>query len=328
MLAASVVASVVACSGASSSELPPTTGIILPAETLTAGYGCGTKPTQLFRYAVVVFRYGQEDGGEAAGDPSEPSSYRRALTSNVFDCFSDATFSSLVGSTYSGVRLDLFRLEVFAFNADAYAAARGIIDVASTNPREASLEQLVSELRGTSPTWTTECTATQLQHVQSLATCAPLSPGLTGVGGTIGPTKISLGTASFRLADGRTATCATEPDADAGAGGDAGDSGALLEPDAGEAAPDAGDADAAVEAGQPITFHTVRVRARVGASIVGTPVDIPCPTPFVLEVPPGSVQYHLDVGLLDSAENLVDPSAVTTCSVTSQPGVTSSAVCP
>jgi len=83
------VAFVVACSGSGSTAgIPPITGIVVRAETLTAGRGCGTGPTQLFKYAAVVY-------GSTGGDPNDEGTYRAPVTAGVYDCFADGTFVEL-----------------------------------------------------------------------------------------------------------------------------------------------------------------------------------------------------------------------------------------
>ncbi|MBX3223685.1 MAG: hypothetical protein KF795_24445 [Labilithrix sp.] len=316
-LATALVAGAVACSGSSSTSLPPTTGILIRAETLTAGRGCGQDATQLFKYVVVVYQY-------SGGDPNVRGSYDSVVTSNVFDCYTDGAFISLptVGDNAS------FRLEVFAYNRPSYdltptnIEAAAVLGRARTPEDRARLATFAGELREqTAPTWTTECTATQQEKVQALASCDPLAPGLEGLGGGAVATKISLNTGRFELPDGRVAVCATPPE-DSDAGADSEDAGA----DADVA--DASEADASdVDAGPPVTFARVRVRARIGALVVADAV-VGCPAPFVTEVVAEPVRYQLDVGLLDSAGVLVDPGAQTTCTVTSRTGSTTSAVCP
>lgn len=297
-------AGLAACSSSSSSSLPPTTGVLIRAETLTAGRGCGEDPTQLFKYVVVVFGYGDPAMGDAGGpDPTARSSYGVPVTSNVFDCFTDGVFISLPPQNGSST----FRLEVYAYNELAYEASRATIeDVAAS----------ADDLHGTSPTWTTECMATQQQKVQALATCDPLAPGLSGLGGAAATTRISLATARFTLPDGQRATCSRSAPLEDG-GVDAGS----------DPVSDAGDASMQPEGGAPLTFSTVRVRPRINATIAGPSVDVPCPTAYVADVAPEPVRYELDVALLDSAGALVDVGAQTICTVTSVPGATTSALC-
>lgn len=306
-LAALPLASVVACSGSSSQSLPPTTGILIRAETLTAGHGCGKSTTQLFKYAVVVFGY------DGSGDERDPASYTRPITSNLFDCFTDGAFISLPATASNAT----FRLEVYAYNESAYTASRTAIDGAGTS---------TSVWHTTEPTWTTECTATQQEKVQALASCNTLAPGLSGLGGTVGVTQITLATARFALPDGRAATCATAESADAGVdASDASDNGTDSGPDGFDAL---GDAAVPADAGEPLTFVKVRVRPRVNATVAGPSVDVACPAAYLAEVPAEPTRYELEVALLDEAGALVEAGAQTVCTVTSRPGTTSSAVCP
>lgn len=290
---------VLACSSTSTTGLPPVTGIIVRADTLIAGKGCGRGPTQVLKYAVLV---------NAAPDRSQP------VTANLFDCFTDGIFISVPG----GDRV--FYLDVFAYNEPAFAA------------KGADIQRLV-ELDKTSPTWTTTCTATQQQNVQTLANCEPLTPGL---GGLTTSTQIALETARFTLPDGRVALCA---DADAGVpdasidaeSQDAGDLDASA-----EAAVDGGEdatVDAAVDAaeggahdaGPPVSFSTGIVRIRIGPQILKQ-ADFRCPNLFVTDVTSHEpLRYEVDVGLLDPSGQ---PVGQLTCSATTQPGQTSTAVCP
>lgn len=283
---ASAIAGIVACSSDTAEGVPPTTGIVIRAETLYGDRGCGKGPTQLFKYAAIVYN----------------SSDNTYVTSNVFDCYADGTFVSLLnGGTAS------FRLEVFAYTEPAYSAASAVIN--GLNP---------DALRTTSPSWTTTCTATQLVDVESLANCQPLRPGLTGLEAK--PTGITLATQTFNV-NGQVATCV--PGSDAGPDGstqdDAGD-------DAGET--DAGDdADAAAPVGG-LTFSKVRVLPMVKTKVVGPVQVVACPAPYAVEVTPDTADYDLVVELLDSADQPLVPTAQTVCKVTSQAGQTSSAVCP
>lgn len=307
---ASVLVGAFACSGSTSTGYRPTTGILIRAETLTTGRGCGREPTNLYKYAVVVFGY-------TSGDELDPVSYQRPVTANVFDCFTDGAFIELT-PVQDNPR---FRLEVYAYNEQAYTPARDLIESAGTN---------TTQLRATSPTWTTECTAIQQRDVQTLALCSPLAPGLSGLGGVVGATRIALHTTSFRLADGRIASCGGAGDAGVPDAGGLEPEAGLLDADVPDAsdqdganAPGAGDADP-VDAGAAVTFTTARVRWRSGAR-VGPTIDVHCPETFTADVAGGPARYQLDVGLLDERGT---PVGQTVCSVTTQTGTTSSAVCP
>ena len=151
------VVGVFACNDSTTTTLVPTTGILIRAEQLTAGRGCGTGPTEIYKYAVVVFQYG------GSGDPAQRSNYTLPYTSNVFDCYVDGEFVSLaaVGTN------ETYRFEVYAYNADAFNATPQIISAAGT--KTSDLKNL------TKPTYTTQCTATQSDQVEQLALCDPLS---------------------------------------------------------------------------------------------------------------------------------------------------------
>jgi hypothetical protein len=292
------VAVFVACSGSGASTgIPPITGIVIRAETLTTGRGCGRGPTQLFKYAAIV--YGYTDG------PADvKGSYRDPITSGVYDCFADGTFVELQehnGST-------TFRIEVFAYSEPAYEAARATIDAAGTNG---------AALRETSPTWTTACTATQLRDVQALAVCEPLVSGLA-------PSSIILRTGAFSRANGTSTICVRTILADAGAdGGDAGDAST-------DAAIDA-DTDAAAEGGADgglppsgLAFSTVRVTATTAGTTVVPQTDVLCPDTFVIPNALADVTYDLDVSLIDDTAALV---GTTKCSAKAVSGVETAAAC-
>jgi hypothetical protein len=171
--------------------------------------------------------------------------------------------------------------------------------------------------------------ATQLPNVETLANCDPIQPGLGGLGEAAGPTSIELDTGKTFTVLGRPATCAGGVgDAGADAASDAGEDAEA--PEGASDAGDAGETDAAppVDAGPPLTFAQVRVRPRINAIVVGPSQVLTCPTPYRAEVSADPATYQLDVELLDSAGNLILPGAQTVCTVTSQSGGTSSAVCP
>jgi hypothetical protein len=307
-----------ACSGTTSTSVNPITGIVVRAETLTTGRGCGTDPTNVFKYVVVVFGY-----SGAPAPVGERTSYTTPVAANVFDCFTDGAFVSLLPVQGSLT----YRLEVYVYNEPAYTAGRATIDTFSRpSPNTLNTSTDTSALKNnTTPAWTTQCTATQQTDVEVLALCDPLSGGLGGVGAKVPPTKITLGTTSFHLTDGRTATCAQAGDAGTpDAGNDAGTHDASTDADAGDGSVSQADAAVTTDAGPPVTFTTARVRYRIGA-VVGPTVDLACPAAYLAEVQADPATYTVDVGVIDSAGN---PLGTAECSVTTQTGATSSAVCP
>lgn len=287
------IAGIVACSSDTATGVPPTTGIIIRAETLSGDRGCGKGPTQLFKYAAIVYT---DDGGDGASNAF--------VTSNLFDCYADGRFVALLNGGTAN-----FNIDIFAYTEPAYRAASAIID--RLNPEA---------LRTTAPSWTTSCKATQLVDVETLANCNPLRAGLSGLEG-VPATRITLDTQTFNV-NGQVANCVPPSDA--------GTDGAILD-DAGEDAGemDAGleDADAAPPP-SALTFGQVRVLPRIKTAVVGPVATLPCGTRYDVEVTPDTAEYELVVELLDPAGQALVPTAQTVCKVTSQVGQTSSAVCP
>jgi hypothetical protein len=181
-----LVGLVVGCGSTSASDtLTPITGITVRAETLTAGRGCGKGPTQVFKYAVVVF----------GRNPGDTAKLDTLVAGGVYDCFTDAQFVNVPASAGS---FD-YSLQVFAYNAAAYqAAGDGPIRAAALDP---------TKLPQTNPTLATTCTAQELDQVQSLAVCQALTDGAAAVGAPPQPATLVLGTASFTTANGGTALC-------------------------------------------------------------------------------------------------------------------------
>lgn len=327
-----------ACTDTVSGGILPTTGILIRAETLTTGKGCGVGPTQVFKYVIVVYRY-------TDGDPKNRNSYRTFQASNLFDCYVDGEFVSLP----SNVGNNIFRLEVFAFNQASYLASQTAIDSAirSTNDSDPTNDQASSDpFKSSVPTWTTECTATQSNEVETLAQCDVLSPGLGGIGdGTIKSTQILVATDQFKLPDGRTAVClpgvitplvdggsdaAAEAGntADAGDAGDAGSDADTLEAGI-DSGTDAGSADAGGNTGTTVAFSKVRARARIGSNIVAGPIDFPCldaqgKAEIVLDIGAEPANYTVDIGLIDATDA---PLGETACTATTATGVTNVASC-
>lgn len=306
----------ISCGDLTSSNTAVTsiTGVLVRAETLTAGRGCGPQASQVFKVAAVV--YGRDD---ATNERTVP------VAANTYDCFSDVTFVDLPPSPQGNVD---YRIDVFLYNRDAYEAQEGVVDGARA-ATSAETEAVRTALATTTATWSTSCLATQLPNVQSLAVCDPVAAGSPGEGdgdgGSTGPATIELATGEFTTAAGEVLRCragdagandAGATDAgndDAGEEDDAGDDDAGNEPEP----PDAAAPDAAASG----EFDAVRVRWRTGEA-VGPIVDVACPTPFVLpNAPPGSVV--LDVGLSSNGQ----PLGQTSCTATATAGQTSSAVC-
>ena len=157
MAAASIA--LAACSGTSSTEtITPVTGIVVRAESVTAGKGCGRSATQVFKYAVLVGKL----------DTTSPESFKpeNRITENVFDCFADGTFVEL---TADADGYGQYAVLVYAFNEAAWRAAGGDAAVLSA---AGDPNTFVTK---TNRTWSTKCDATQQLLVESVARCNPLS---------------------------------------------------------------------------------------------------------------------------------------------------------
>lgn len=292
------LAIVVACSGSGSSTgIPPITGIVIRAETLTAGRGCGRAPTQLFKYTAIVYGY-------TGGPVDVKGSYRTPVTAGVYDCFADGTFVELPATGGSST----FRLEVFAYTEAAYLAAQATIEGAGTNG---------DALRTTNPTWTTVCTATQLRDVQALAVCDPLVSGLA-------PSTVILRTGVFSRASGGATLCIRSlNDGGIDGGADASDAGDASDDGSADAGVDGGDAGSDAGPTNALTFATVRIAASSNGAAVAN-ADVACPDTFEIPNAVAGATYDLDVTLLDETAALVGS---TKCSAQAVAGVETAAVC-
>jgi hypothetical protein len=190
-LVATLALALLACgTGSGSDSLPPITGVVVRAESLTTGRGCGRGATQIFKYAAVV-------SGRGAG-----GAFDQFVAGNVYDCFTDGLFVDL---PITGGGFD-FRVQVFAYNEAAYRAAgdQQVRFGASGSP---------ASLLATNPTLTTTCAAQQVELVQSLAFCKPLVVGTAGLDEPAGAAKpaatatVELSFATFAGPEGGTLTC-------------------------------------------------------------------------------------------------------------------------
>jgi hypothetical protein len=180
----------------------PITGIQVVASSLTNGYGCGTGPGQVYKYAVLLTYV--DDGGVQSS----------ASYAEVYSCYSNGLFSNLVADPSGSLS---FQLTIYAFNQASYPSY--LDDVAAA-------ENVVTVYQaGAAANWTTTCTATQQAGVSVDAVCQPLAPvgasndsGVDAAGdaGTDGPTleagTISVDTHGFVLPDGGAILCGASPD--------------------------------------------------------------------------------------------------------------------
>lgn len=161
--------------------IPPITGVVVRAEPLSSGRGCGTAPGQLFKYTVLVF-------GLNPADQDKPQAEQRRdefVAGNIYDCFTDGAFVDLPTLPVPGG--SIYAMEVYAYNRPAYVAALGtglettlrrlqdnrvalLADGGGAQQRSA-IEADLKALRATKPTYSTTCSAEQLGLVQSVAVC-------------------------------------------------------------------------------------------------------------------------------------------------------------
>ena len=308
-----LLAMAVACSSTDAiSVVAPITGVIIRAESLTAGLGCGTSAPQVYKYVALAYGYdGRTDAGDFDGAFTQP------VAASVFDCFSDGTFVQLP-QTNGSFR---YRIELYIYVEPAYQRARSVVDpisVATVTP--VFDPALKGRLLATNPTWTTQCTATQQDLVEVLAICDPFTANEAG-----GASVIQIPTGAFARADGGSIGCGTT-DGGVIAPTDAGDAGDASDDAAGdaEAGVDAGDASV-IDAGAPApTYSKVRVRARIGQEVVGSTVDVACPQAFLLSPASALTSYTFDVGLIDDTGKT---TGSTTCSGAAEPGSVATATC-
>lgn len=133
-----------ACStAASSTSVVVPTGIVVSADQVAGTRGCGKADGQVYKYVAAV----------ASKDAPQ-----QVLGASVYDCFADATFVNLTGTTGN------YTVTVLAYDAAGYQANQAAIE---GNP--GALDALSGSAR-----WKTTCDATLSPNVQVLAVCAPL----------------------------------------------------------------------------------------------------------------------------------------------------------
>jgi hypothetical protein len=201
---------------ASTTIYTPPTGIQIDSQRLVAGVGCGSELGQVYRYAAVVGPpwpdggYGIEDGGAA-------------ITSGVFDCFSDALFTNLP-SPDGGPRD--FGLDIYAYNLASFPAELGGCEDLPLNMACPGDDASVVLRYAAQATWQTHCHATQSQGVPQVAQClallaAPEGGAASDAGDatTGGDSSAEAGDAPAEAADAPTAEASDGP----GVSGEAGD---------------------------------------------------------------------------------------------------------
>jgi hypothetical protein len=232
LLAAAGTAAVVACTTTTTTTtFTPITGIEIQSAALVAGFGCGTGPGQVFRYAAAVSFAGGNDAGALVQQSGVP------LT-NIFDCFADGVFENLPSSDAGSLT---FNVAIFAYNEDDYVTKAGLPANLGCIPTPDG--GAMGCVPGTQPltptqegfaTWTTVCTATQQAGTPVIAVCGPLV-STRGAGldastdaATDGPAEATADAATDAAADAAanaTDAAIQAPDgaADGGVAADAGD---------------------------------------------------------------------------------------------------------
>lgn len=293
MLFVGFVAGIIACgSSASSDTLVPITGIVVRAETLTTGRGCGIAPTQVFKYVAVVFGVNPADANKAGVDQR----HDEFVAANVYDCFTDGLFVDLPVSGGSTT----YEVQVFAYNKAAYDIARGdpargdelkgiatrlqvnrsaLVNDGGPADRIAIMQDL-ERLKATNPTYTTKCNALEIQSVQSLAICDPLAVGGEGLGVKAAPATITLSAASFTTAKGTVVRCNED-------------------------------------------YTTVKYRSGP-SGVFGAATDAPCTSAITISPAAAPASWVIEVALIRSDMMVLGQ---TTCGAETSPGLTSPAVC-
>ncbi len=133
-----------ACSSTTStSSVVVPTGIVVSADDVVGGRGCGAASGQVYKYVAAI----------ATRDAPQ-----QVLGAEVYDCFADATFVNLTDATSD------YTVTVLAFDAASYQANQDAIE-----GEPGAIDALAPSAR-----WKTTCDATLSPNVQVLAACAPL----------------------------------------------------------------------------------------------------------------------------------------------------------
>ncbi len=304
-----VAGAVVACStDVATFGVAPITGVQIRSDSITQGKGCGTAPSQVFKYTAVVTDF---DGVvRAAGS---------------YDCFADGLFQALTPSDSGYFN---FTVDVYAFNQDDYNAMLAALPVLNypctpdgghdpMPPADVYAAIWLNQVGNPDPndggvgnngvlkaldrywlprnlpkpfTWETNCSTVQQPGVEVVAVCNPLrSAGNDGV--------VQINTSSFTTPAG-TFNCDAKnagfgtvtasvlgpaPVSDAGPTSDAGD--------------DAGPSDA--------------------GTVVLQTISVDCPQPLVFKQLSAPGNHTFQVDLSNAATPI--PGARATCTANTTP---------
>ncbi len=182
--AASVAAvALPACTVDDAGGITPITGIVVRAQSLVAGHGCGTGPDQIYKYSVVVSAFDEAGATEVF------------IAGGTYDCFADATFVNLCSSSSGNY---VFNVNVYAFTQAAWNSDGGLPEtqvqtLLATHPSYCTNDAgHVSPLQSdqtvrpdndggldqqlqSKASFTTTCTATQESSAEVVAVCAPVT---------------------------------------------------------------------------------------------------------------------------------------------------------
>jgi hypothetical protein len=135
--------------------LDDVSGIVVHSEALFAPVGCGTGPSEVYRY-VGVSDF-PTDSGTITDNDNAP--YPGAFS--VTPCYADATFNVPSSTLF-------YHLRVYAFSYAAYQAIGG------TDAPLLNTGGLDGPLRALAPTYFTTCATKEQVDIEVLAVCAPL----------------------------------------------------------------------------------------------------------------------------------------------------------
>jgi hypothetical protein len=159
----------------------PITGILIRSSALVAGFGCGTGPEQVYRYAATVqYETTVGDAGDAGDAAPQVETNGRHWT-NIFDCFADGVFENLPSSSTGSVS---FNVAIAAYDKASYDKTTLPSDLGCPPGLAAaavcqSVPQTIPAADTAKAPWTTTCSATQQQGIPVLAVCLPLRESKT-----------------------------------------------------------------------------------------------------------------------------------------------------
>lgn len=152
-------------SSAATTTYTPITGVIVSSVDLTAGFGCGTDPGQVYEYAALL------SYSDDAGVPQSP------VFSGVFACYADGRLSNLPPSDSGSLSFDV---TILAWNQASFPPALECFPPSPASPNAffpCPGDDVATVLSyEATANWSARCTATQQPGVSVLAVCDPLAP--------------------------------------------------------------------------------------------------------------------------------------------------------